>query len=505
MDQPYHLVQMRGITKTYPGVRALQGVDFDLRPGETHCLVGENGAGKSTLMRILSGAERPDAGSIHVAGTTYEALDPALGHDLGISAIYQETDLVPQLSVAENIFLGHEPMRRRGLVNRAGLHRRSAEILARIGVRISPQTPVGALSAANKQFVQIAKALSRDSRVLIMDEPGAVLSDHELAHLFETVAQLKRGGMGIVFISHRLNEVLAIGDRVTVMRDGAAVRTDTAADLTIPEVVRSMVGRALGEQFAKTPNIRDEVVLSVRDLSVDGQFRDVDLDLRRGEILGIAGLVGAGRTELLHCLYGVTKPDRGTIVLDGERVRFRSPRQAVKLGLGLVPEERREEALVLPRSVNENIALSVLDKLARRLVLDARRMSREANGFVERLRIRTPTVEQQVRNLSGGNQQKVVLARWLAAGTKILLLDEPTRGVDVGAKAEIYQLMNQLAAQGISIVMVSSELPEVIGMSDRILVMAEGRITKEFAGGHVTQEAIMEHAIPEASRMARSA
>jgi len=504
MNQPDLLVEMSGITKTYPGVRALQGVDFDLRPGEAHCLVGENGAGKSTLMRILSGAERPDAGSIRVGGKTHETLDPALGHELGIAAIYQETDLVPQLSVAENIFLGHEPPGRWGSVDRGRLCRLSEGILARIGVRLPPRLLVGELSAANKQFVQIAKALSRDSRVLIMDEPGAVLSDHELRHLFETVAQLKREGIGIVYISHRLNEVLEIGDRVTVMRDGAGVRTDAAARLSIAEIVRLMVGRPLGEQFTKTPNIRDEVVLSVRDLAVEGHFRDVDFDLRRGEILGIAGLVGAGRTELLHCLYGVTSPDRGSISLDGERVRFRSPQQAVRFGLGLVPEERREEALVLPRSVKENIALSVLDRLAPHLVLDSRRMSREAQSFVGSLRIRTPTVEQPVQNLSGGNQQKVVLARWLAAGTKVLLLDEPTRGVDVGAKAEIYHLMNQLAAEGVAIVMVSSELPEVIGMSDRILVMAEGRITKAFRGGRVSQEEIMEHAIPASSRLARS-
>jgi ABC-type sugar transport system ATPase subunit len=499
MSSQTPLAQLRGIVKRYPGVDALREVDFTLHAGEVHCLVGENGAGKSTLMRILSGAERPDAGTIAIGTVTSQGLTPSQGLALGIGAIYQELDLVPQLSVAENIFLGHELRTRWGTLDSVRMRRASLTLLERIGATIDPGLPVEQLATANRQLVQIAKALSRDSRVLILDEPGAVLSDHELRGLFAAIAQLKQQGIGIIYISHRLEEVLAIGDTVTVMRDGTRVHTGPAADLTVDKLIHLMVGRPLGEQFARAATSQDQVVLSVRNLSCRGHFAKVGFELRRGEILGLAGLVGAGRTALLNCLFGALPPDAGEIWLDGRRVVIGSPRQAVRLGLGLVPEERREMGLVLGRSVAENIALTTLDRGGGSPLLDRQKMQQTAARSVEQLRIKTPSTSQAVRTLSGGNQQKVVLAKWLVAGVRVLLLDEPTRGVDVGAKAEIYQLMRRLAGEGIAIVMASSELPEVIGMSDRILVMAGGCVTYEHRGGAISQDELLRYAVPQAA------
>ncbi len=492
------LVRMVGISKAYPGVKALRAVDFDLEPSEVHCLVGENGAGKSTLMRMLSGAERPDQGTIEVLGDRYPALDPSQGIELGIATIYQETDLVGSMSVANNIFLGHEPLGRWGAVDWQKLNQDAAGLLKSIGVSMPVKARVRDLSAANKQFVQIAKALSRNSRVLIMDEPGGTLNDHELEKLFGIARQLKSRGIGIIYISHRLGEVLKIGDRVTVMRQGERVSTCSVSEVTIASLIHDMVGKDLGEQFGKVSSAGSEVVLSVQNLTSERHFYDVSFDLHRGEVLGLAGLVGAGRSELLKCIFGGLKHQYGTIALQGRVVSRSSPRHAVKLGLGLVPEDRRDEGLVLIRDVAENITLPIVDDLSPRLFIDFRRVADLANKFVKRLGIVTPSIRQSVQYLSGGNQQKVVLSKWLAAGAKILLLDEPTRGVDVGAKSEIYHLIRMLTSEGISIIMASSELPEVIGMSDRILVMAEGRITKELeGGGQVTQEEIMEYAVPQ--------
>ena len=479
MEQQEYLVKMTGISKSYPGVQALENVDFDLRPGEVHCLVGENGAGKSTLMRILSGAERPDRGAIEITGHEYDAISPILGHELGIAAIYQETDLVMPMSVALNIFLGHEPSRFGTFVNRLMLNRRARKLMSDFGLDIRPETPVRLLSPATQQLVQIVKALSRHSRILILDEPSAKLAETEIEHLFTLLQRFKAQGLGIIYISHHLNEVLKIGDRVTVLRDGALVATQDVATVTEDHLIELMVGRSLGEQFGKVKSVRDEIVLSVEDLAVRGQFEGVSFDLRKGEVLGIAGLVGAGRTELLQCLFGATRPSHGRVLLQGKRIKLHSPADAVRHGIGLVPEERRASGLVLDRSVAQNISFPVLDKVSRLFLVNFRRMYKIAQDFVDRLEIRTPSINQRVRTLSGGNQQKVVLSKWLAAGVKILLLDEPTRGIDVGAKAEIYHLVNQLASDGVSIIMVSSELPEVLGMSDRVLVMAEGHVTKE--------------------------
>jgi ABC-type sugar transport system ATPase subunit len=494
---------MSGIAKSYPGVAALRGVGFELRTGEVHCLVGENGAGKSTLMRILTGAEQPDQGVIEIGAHVSGQLRPAEAHGLGVSAIYQETDLVPELTVAQNMFLGHELRNRFGVLDRAAMRREAARVLAELNVSLPADVQVGQLSAANAQLVQIAKALTRSTRVLIMDEPGAVLSDHELKTLFEIVADLRRRGLGIIYITHRLEELKRIGDRVTVMRDGRWVCTRKVADTSVPEIIRAMVGRELTDQYRKVPAVRDEVVLEARGLTVRNHFTEVSFRLHRGEIVGLAGLVGAGRSSLLGCLFGLLPAQSGLVLRDGRPLRIRSPMVAIAHGIGLVPEDRRGAGLVLGRSVAENLTLPSLDGLSRGALLRPKALREVAGRYVSELRVKTPSLAQSVRFLSGGNQQKVVLGKWLARGVSVLLLDEPTAGVDVGAKAEIYALINELAAEGISILMASSELPEVLGMSDRVLVMSEGRVTAELSGNEATQEKIMSHAIPESAAMAR--
>lgn len=496
------LVRMSGITKNYPGVAALRGVDFELRAGEVHCLVGENGAGKSTLMRILTGAEQPDQGVITIDGHESGHLRPAEAHRLGVSAIYQETDLVPELTVAQNMFLGHEPRNQFGVLDRAAMRREAARVLSELNVSVPVEARISELTAANAQLVQIAKALTRKTRVLIMDEPGAVLSDHELKTLFEIVRDLRARGLGIIYISHRLEELLRIGDRVTVMRDGRWVATSNVADTSVPEIIRAMVGRELTEQYHKTPAVRDEIALSVQGLTVRDHFTDVSFDVRRGEIVGLAGLVGAGRSSLLACLFGVIPATSGTVILNGEPLRARSSVAAIERGIGLVPEDRRGAGLVLSRSVSENLMLPSLDRLSRGGALRQKALRDVAKKYIAELRVKTPSAAQPVQYLSGGNQQKVVLGKWLARGVSLLLLDEPTAGVDVGAKAEIYALINKLAAEGLSILMASSELPEVLGMSDRVLVMSEGRLTAELSREEATQEKIMSFAVPMSTRSA---
>lgn len=499
MAAPQDIVRLIDVTKTYPGVKALSNVSFDLNAGEVHCLVGENGAGKSTLIRILAGAERPDSGTIEIFGQSFSDIKPLTAYDLGISPIYQETDLILQRTVAENVFLGHEPLSAVGIVDRRQMNHQTKELLERIGVDVAPDTSVRTLSAASRQLVQIAKALSRKSTVLIMDEPTTSLTGQEVDRLFEIINRLKSEGIGIIYISHHLAEILEIGDRVTVLRDGQHVITTSTEMLTEEGLVRHMVGRPAGEQFVRASTVQDDIVLSVRGLTATPHITDISFDLRKGEVLGIAGLVGAGRSGLLGALFGASRIERGEIVLNGESVKFRTPGDAVRHGIGLVPEDRRERGLVLSQSVRSNIILSSLKKVSPGLVLRSQAVKQICNDFVEKLGIKTPSIEQRVQKLSGGNQQKVVLSRWLAAGVQILLLDEPTRGIDVNAKNEIYQLINELTAQGISIIMVSSELLEVLGLSDRILIMAAGCITKELDANDATQEDIMHYAVPASS------
>lgn len=486
------VLQMLGITKNYPGVRALDNVDFEVREGEVHALVGENGAGKSTLMKILAGATTCDSGRILLRGQPVNIDSPQKAMDLGISTIYQEFNLVPYLNAAENIFLGREPRARvPGFVDFGTMYREAQRVIDALGVPLNVRTPVNRLSVAQQQMVEIAKATSRKSSIIVMDEPSATLTEHELDSLFALIRQLKSSGVSIVYISHRLEEVFQIADRVTVLRDGKRIATKDVGELTRDEIIRLMVGRELTQMIPKVPAPIGDTVLELRNLSTRDRLRDISFSVRRGEVLGIAGLVGAGRTELARAIFGADPIEHGEILLEGRPVRIRSPRDAIRLGIGLVTEDRKAQGLVLGMVVRENITLANLGALTRLSFVMAGREREVARKMVSDLTIKTPTIEQTVQNLSGGNQQKVVLAKWLFTESRVLIFDEPTRGIDVGAKTEIYQLMNDLAARGAAIIMISSELPEIIGMSDRILVMHEGRIAGELSREQATQERIM--------------
>ncbi len=484
------LLEMRGITKRFPGVVALDGVDFELEAGEVHVLLGENGAGKSTLIKMLSGAYRPDEGEILVDGAPVRIASATVAQELGISTIYQEFNLVPQLTVAENVFLGRQP-RRLGLVDRRRMVEEARGLLERMKVRVDPRAKVEELGVAQRQMVEIAKALSLEARVLIMDEPTAALSGQEVERLFEIVRDLKEGGVGVIFISHHLEEVAEIGDRVTVLRDGRVVGT-VPAGTGSAELVRMMVGRSIEDQFPRRRPEVGGVLLEVRNLSREGVLDDVSFELRAGEIVGIAGIVGAGRTELARAIFGADPVDSGEILIGGRPVRRVDPREAKRRGMGFVTEDRQGQGIVPPLSVAENLALASLGEGAKAGIVDRRGQRRRAEGMIRDLAIRTPGPEQEVRYLSGGNQQKVVIGKWLLADSKVLIMDEPTRGIDVGAKVEIYELMNRLTEEGAGILMISSELPEVLGMSDRILVMSGGRITGELSAEEATQERVME-------------
>ena len=488
---------MHEIRKTFPGVVALDGVDFELRRGEVHILLGENGAGKSTLMKILSGAYQKSAGRVTLDGAEVEIRNPAHAQGLGISTIYQEFNLVPHLSVGENIFLGREPRGWPGLIDRRAVNRQAAEVLGRLGLKLDPRRPVKGLRVAEQQMVEVAKALSLDARVLIMDEPTAALAEHEIQDLFAAIRGLQEKGVSVVYISHRMEELFEIGDRVTVLRDGRSVGTFDVKGTNKFELIRLMVNRDLTELFPKERAARGEEVLRVEDLTTRGGLDGVSFSLHKGEVLGVAGLLGAGRTELARAIFGLDKLERGTVRIKGRERRIGSPRAAINSGLGFLTEDRKAQGLVLPLSVKDNLCLPSVDKFTTLGFVDSRRERRAADRYVRELRIRTPGLDQKVAYLSGGNQQKVVLSKWLCSEAEVFIFDEPTRGVDVGAKAEIYQLMNRLAASGVAIVMISSELPEILGMSDRILVMRAGRVACEFGSEEATQEKILECALGE--------
>ncbi|HPA41024.1 MAG TPA: sugar ABC transporter ATP-binding protein [Candidatus Hydrogenedentes bacterium] len=487
------LLEMRGITKQFPGVLALDDVSLDLREGEVHCLLGENGAGKSTLMKILAGAQPADAGDILIGGRPAAVTSPARARELGVSMIYQEFNLSPFLSVAENIFLGREPrVGKTPFIDGARLRRDAEEVLRHMGVTLDVRLPVNRLSVAQMQMVEIAKAVSVNARILVMDEPSATLTDHELASLFTLIGELRGRGMGILYISHRLEEVFQIGDRATVMRDGRHVATRDVADLTREDIIRMMVGRELTEEFPKVSLPRGAERLRVEGLTRDGLFHDVGFSLHAGEIVGLTGLVGSRRTEVVRAIFGADRLSAGRVFVGGKEAAVSSPRDAIANGIGLLTEDRKNQGLVLGMSVRENITLANLGELVRGIFVKGGEERRVAEDFVRELQIKTPSVEQAVQLLSGGTQQKVVLARWLFTQAGILMFDEPTRGVDVGAKTEIFRLMNALLERGAAVLMVSSELPEVLGMCDRILVMHEGRLAGELSRAEATQERIMQ-------------
>ena len=490
--EPPLALEMRNIVKNYPGVKALRDVSLKVRAGEIHALLGENGAGKSTMMKILAGAQSKDSGEILINGNMANIDSPQKAMDLGVSIIYQEFNLVPFLNAAENIFLGREPRSAiPGFVDFNKMYRDSQEIIDKLGVPVNVKTPVNRLSVAQQQMVEIGKATSRSCKIIVMDEPSATLTDHELVSLFKLMRQLKSEGVAVIYISHRLEEIFEVCDRVTIMRDGEFISTDDIGDLTREDIIKKMVGRELTQMIPKEVAPVGEVALKLTNINRKGVLHDINLEVRKGEVLGIAGLVGAGRTELARVIFGADPLDSGTIELFGKVTKIKSPQDAIKQGIGLVTEDRKQQGLVLGMAVRENITLANLDSLSVLSFIQSSKEKEVAKKFCSDLRVKTPSIEQTVQNLSGGNQQKVVLAKWLFTDSKVLIFDEPTRGIDVGAKTEIYMLMNELAKTGAAIIMISSELPEVLGMSDRIMVMHEGKISGELSRTEASQEKIM--------------
>ncbi len=488
------LVSMSGIDKRFPGVHALDECQFELRTGEVHALVGENGAGKSTLMKILSGIYAKDAGRILFKGREVDIPNPRAAQDLGISIIHQELNLMSHLTIAQNIFIGREPRRWGGLfLDENAINEQTEKLFEMMHLRLDPRTKVTNLTIAKQQMVEIAKALSFNSDVLIMDEPTAALTETEIQDLFRIINNLRANGVGIVYISHRLEELKKISDRVTVMRDGRYINTLLTAEASTDQIINIMVGRTIYGGAPELPeDASQEVVLEVKNLNRGSQLIDINFELKRGEILGFAGLMGAGRTEVARAIFGADKIDSGEIYVQGEKVQIDSPEKAVWHGIGYLSEDRKRYGLALGLEVKENIALAALGKFLGFLGWVNQSLIRaEAKHHIDDLIIKTPSAEQKVKNLSGGNQQKVVIGKWLTADTDILIFDEPTRGIDVGAKSEIYNLLNDLARAGKSIIMISSELPEILRMSHRIVVMCEGRITGELLTSEATQEKIM--------------
>jgi ribose transport system ATP-binding protein len=488
------VLQMRGMSKRYPGARALNGASLEVRRGEVHVVVGENGAGKSTLMKILSGAVRADAGEILLDGHRVDLDSPLRARKLGISTIYQELSLVPHLSVAENIFLGKTPTWWGGVVDSRRMRQDARRILDALGVSIDCDAPVHSLRLAQQQMVEVARALSDNARILVMDEPTSALSQREVEQLFATIARVTSNGVAVIYISHRMDEVFRIGHRVTVLRDGSHVATRDIDDVRAAELVRLMANREVSEQYPRRRHARGEELLRVDRLD-GGGLKEISLTLHRGEILGVAGLVGAGRTRLARAIVGADPVGERRIVVRGAAEQIESPADAVRAGIGFLPEDRKQQGLVLPLSVERNISISHLSALARFGVVNHPKEHDEAESAIASLRIRTPGPDQLVLNLSGGNQQKVVLAKWLAAHADILIFDEPTRGIDVAARQDIYLLMNQLVENGAGLIMISSDLPEVLGMSDRILVMRGGRVIRELAAHEATDAAVLQAAL----------
>jgi rhamnose transport system ATP-binding protein len=485
------LVEVRGADKSFGGVQALRAASLELFPGEVHALLGENGAGKSTLLKALAGVHRIDAGQILVAGEPFEQGSTRRSREQGVAVIYQEPSLFPDLSLAENVFIGRQPVTRGGGVDWAAMRVAASALFGQLGVDLDPERRAQGLSIADQQIVEIAKALSTDARVIVMDEPTAALSASESERLLDVARRLRDGGAAVVFVSHRLDEVFAVCDRLTVMRDGATVTSCPVAGTTPGEVVRWMVGRELTELFPKLETTPGDVVLKVHGLTSRGVFDDVSFEVRAGEIVALAGLVGSGRSEVVRAVFGIDPYDAGDVEVLGTPLPPSDPRVALARGVALVPEDRRQQGLFMPASIARNTAIVMLSRLARRGVIRERAERALAADWAQRLQLRHGGLDQPVERLSGGNQQKVVLSKWLATGPKLLVVDEPTRGIDVGTKAEVHRLLSQEAANGMAVLMVSSELPEVLGMADRVLVMREGRLMATLPRADATQERVM--------------
>lgn len=486
-------LRCEGLTKSFPGVRALDAVDLEVRPGQVVVLIGENGAGKSTLVKILSGVYEPDEGEMLLDGAPYKPSGPREAIAAGVGMIHQELNLLPGMSVAENIFLGRQPVRG-GRIDYSAMREAARKACARVGLQVDVTRPVGRLSVAAQQQVEIAKALSLQAHVLILDEPTAALGAEESEQLFAIVDELREQGVGFVYISHRLHEAARVGDRIVVLRDGQCVADFDDPDTPVDRLVSAMVGRDVDQIYPDPPAPQDAVVLRVRDLDREGQFAGISFDLHRGEVLGIAGLVGAGRTEVARALFGADPADTGTIEVDGEAVDPRTPGAAIRAGIVLVPEDRKRDGLVLGQSLEENIALPSLESLAEGGLLRRRRFRDLAEPLKERLDIRGQ-LRQSAGTLSGGNQQKAVIAKWLPRSPKVVIFDEPTRGVDVGAKSAIYEVIRNLADDGVGVIVISSELPEVLGLSNRVVVLADGRQTGALNRDEATEEAVMSLAV----------
>lgn len=489
------ILKTKGIKKYFPGVKALDGVDFELRRGEVHAILGENGAGKSTLIKILTGVYAPDEGSIAIEGkeVKFHSVGDAINHH--IAAIHQELCLVPHISAARNIYLGREIKTKLGFMDDKTMDKNAQKLFDSLGMNIDAQKEVASATIAQQQMIEIAKALALNAKILLMDEPTSSLTETEVERLFCTLRALKSNGTSIIYITHRMEELFEISDRISVLRDGQYIGTRTTAETTRDELVSMMVGRTLNDFYIKDSNPEEDILLEIKNLSRKGVFERIDITLRRGEILGLSGMVGSGRTEVARAIMGIDRKDSGEIFLEGKKVDIHRPSDAIKAGITLIPENRKEQGLVLVNSVRFNITLAILKEFIHFIRYNKRKETGLITEYVDSLKIRTPHLEQLLSNLSGGNQQKVVIAKWLATKPKVLIMDEPTRGVDVAAKAEIYAIMNELARSGVSIIMISSEMPEIINMSDRVAIMREGRLVGVLDKEEIDQERIMSFAI----------
>jgi rhamnose transport system ATP-binding protein len=491
-----YILECRKVSRYFPGIKALDEVDFKVRPGEVHALVGENGAGKSTLVKILTGIYRPDAGEVLLDGRRVDFRTPVAAQAAGIAAIHQEATMFADLSVTENIYMGHHTrMKRIPLLSWGAMRRRTRALLAELELDIDPDVPVRSLSVAQRHMVEIVKALSQDARIVIMDEPTSALSLHEVEELYAIIRRLRDTGKSVVFISHKFEDIYEIADRFTVLRDGRFVGDGVVAETKVDEIIRLMIGRSLTQMFPKADVLPGEVILSVQGLSRTGVFKDVSFEVHRGEIVGFFGLVGAGRSEVMRAVFGIEAADAGTILVEGSETRAMRPGQAIARGIAYVPEDRQLQGTILAMNIRENATLPIVDQLAHGPFLDRERETAVTEEYGRRIEIKAAGWEQAVNSLSGGNQQKVVLAKWLATRPRILILDEPTKGIDVATKARVHEFMSLLAREGLGIVMISSEMPEILGMSDAVVVMHEGRVTARFRRDEADQEKLIKAAM----------